>query len=144
MADGLNMLERRIKQFEDALEEMRLTTSEAHSALKQLREERRLIENLLKGDDVKKLVSLRVNEVIVTTLDEIGPHIRQQTNEIYAKVGEQIDKLIDIALGDEFAKEHDRIGLRSQLAVKLKIWIREVIDKEGYEGLAKALFDEGT
>lgn len=141
MADGLNMLEQRIEQFETALEEMRTTTSEAHSMLKQVRDERRTIENLLKSDDVKKLVEQRVQEVIAGTLLEIGPEVRKQTNEIYKKVGEQIDKLIDIALGDEFAKGHDRLGLRTQLAAKLKIWLREVIDKEGYEGLAKVLLD---
>lgn len=132
MPDGVSIIERRIEEFKRALEDMREATSEAHSVLKQIREERREIEKLHKGDDVAKQVETRVNEVIVKKLEEIGPQIDKQTNHIYRKVGEQIDKLIDLSMGEEFSRDHERLSIRPGLAVKLKQWIREEIDKDGY------------
>lgn len=132
MADGLNMLEKRIEEFNQALLDMKEATSAAHSVLKQIRDERREIEKLFKADDVKKQVETRVQEVIATKLNEIGPGIDKQTNLIYKKVGEQIDKLIDLSMGEDFSRDHERLSIRPGLALKLKQWLREEIDKEGY------------
>lgn len=137
MPDGLSMLEKRIEEFNQALTDMKEATSEAHAVLKQLRDERRAIEKLFKADDVAKQVENRVHEVIATKLNEIGPEIDKQTNLIYAKVGEQIDKLIDISMGEEFSREHNRLSIRPMLAVKMKEWIRELIDKEGYSAIER-------
>lgn len=139
MPDGLSMLEKRIEEFNQALADMKEATSEAHAVLKQIRDERRAIEKLFKADDVAKQVQTRVDEVIKTKLGEIGPGIDQQTNRIYQKVGEQIDKVIDISMGEEFAKEHNRLSIRPALAAKLREWLREVIDQEGYALYAKDL-----
>jgi Glu-tRNA(Gln) amidotransferase subunit E-like FAD-binding protein len=129
-SQGLTNLEQKIKQFEDAILELKLATREAHSVLKELKREHKEIENLFKGEDVKLLVKNRVDEVVSTQLEEIGPQIRKQTNLIYDKVGNQIDKIIDIALGKEFSVNHNRADLRPELAAKMRIWIREVISSE--------------
>ena len=128
MSDGLSQLDQRIQRFEELLEEMREATQEAHSALKQLRIERRDIEKFLSTEG-KKLVEERVEEVVKTELDKIGPEVRAQTSLIYTKVGKEIDRLIDIALGKEFAIQHNRSDLRPELAVKLREWILEVIER---------------
>lgn len=129
MSDGLSQLDGKIARFEELIEEMREATSEANSAAKQLRDAKREIETLL-TTDVRKLVNTRVSEVIKTELDKIGPEMRKQSSLIYKRVGDQIDKLIDICMGKEFAVNHLRADLRPQLAMKLRIWIREVIDEE--------------
>lgn len=139
MADGLSMLEKRIEEFNQALADMKEATSEAHSVLKQIRKEREAVEKLFKADDVAKQVQTRVDEVIVAKLDEIGPGIDKQTNRIYQRVGEQIDKMIDLSLGEEFSREHNRLSVRPQLAAKLREWLREVIDQEGYALYTKDL-----
>lgn len=133
MSDGPSQLEQRIEHFEDLLRQMRQETREAHSVLKQLRLERRDIERHM-ITQTKKMVEERTDEVVQTELDKIGPQIREQTNLIYAKVGHQIDALIDLSLGKEFSHRNNREDLRPQLAEKLREWIREIIDKEGYAG----------
>ena len=129
---GPSVLERNIERFEALLEEMKEATREAHSALGEIRRERREIERMFKGQDVADLVERRVDEVVTTKLDEIGPQVAKQTSLIYDKVGKEIDKLLDIALGKEFSRVHDREDLRPELALKMRIWMREVIDKEGF------------
>lgn len=128
-ATGLTRLEQQIERFESKIEEMAEVTREANSLLKQLRVERKEIERLL-SKDVKKMVQERTDEVVKVELDEIGPKIREQTKLIYERVGEQIDKLIDLCLGKEFATNHKREDLRPDLAKKLRIWIQEIFDEE--------------
>lgn len=130
MSDGVSNLEMRISQFETLLDEMKAETREAHSALKFLQRERKEIERLLGSKEIKKLVDARVSEVVGGHLEKIGPEIREQTNLIYARVGEQIDKLIDLSLGREFARQKGREDIRPALAEKLREWIREITGLE--------------
>lgn len=129
MAD-VTALELRINQLNEALEEMREATREAHVAIKGLRDERKQIQQILQGKEVKDMVNDRVNEVVKTELDKIGPEIRRRTNLIYERVGEQINKLIDLSLGKEFATAHNRSDVRPELAAKLREWIKEVTGLE--------------
>jgi uncharacterized protein YukE len=129
MTDGPSMLELRIARFEELLEEMREATREAHSTLKEIRTQRREIEQML-GTDIRKMVETRVDAVVVSELDKIGPQMREQTSRIYARVNREVDKLIDICLGKEFSSVHGREDLRPQLAEKLKLWIKEVIKED--------------
>jgi uncharacterized NAD(P)/FAD-binding protein YdhS len=126
MTDGPTMLELRIARFEELLEEMREATREAHSTLKEVRTQRREIEQML-GTDIRKTIETRVDNVVSTELNRIGPQIQEQTSRIYARVTREVDKLIDISLGKEFSSTHGREDLRPQLAEKMRIWIKEVI-----------------
>lgn len=136
MSEGLTRLEERINEFNALLEEMRQETREAHSVLKQLHHAQREIERMLQKD-VKKMVDDRAGEIISKELAELGPGIRKQTNLIYDKVGREIDKLIDLSMGKEFARQRDHEDLRPELAKKLKAWLREIVMNEGLyvEGL---------
>lgn len=127
---GAESLEERISYFETLLDDMKNETQEAHSVLKLIKHERKDIERLLGSKEIKKMVDDRVSEVVKEHLDKIGPTIRDQTNLIYNKVGQQIDKLIDLSLGKEFSHTHGREDIRPLLALKLKQWIREVIELE--------------
>lgn len=129
MTDGPTQLEQRIEHFEDLLKQMRQETREAHSVLKQIRLERRDIERHLLTH-TKKMVEDRTDEIVKTELDKIGPQVREQTNLIYAKVGHQIDKLIDMSLGKEFSSVHGREDIRPQLAEKLRTWLHEIVEDE--------------
>lgn len=129
MSDGPSQLEQRIEHFESLLEEMKEQTREAHSTLKAIRMERRLIEHLM-TTDVKAMVESRTDAVIKTELEKIGPEIRENTSRIYTRVGREIDKIIDICLGKEFSDIHDREDLRPKLALKLREWLREIVDEE--------------
>src|SRR5580765_28247 len=114
MSDGISQLDQRIARFEELLAEMKEATREAHSVLKQLRIEHREIEKFLSTAG-KDMVEKRVDEVVKTELDKIGPAVREQTSLIYQRVGREIDRLIDIALGKEFAIQHNRSDLRPEL-----------------------------
>lgn len=129
MSEGMSNLEKRIVQFELLLEEMDKAKKEAHEILHDLRLEKKIIEKLL-TTDVKKMVETRVDEVVTTELKQIGPEVRKQTSLIYSKVGTQIDKLIDISMGKEFAVANGREDLRPALAAKLREWLREIVDDE--------------
>jgi hypothetical protein len=129
MTDGPTMLELRIARFEELLEEMREATREAHSTLKEVRTQRREIEQML-GTDIRKTVEARVDAVVKAELDKIGPQLREQTSRIYARVTREVDKLIDLSLGKEFSNAHGREDLRPQLALKMREWIKEVIKED--------------
>lgn len=126
MSDGIGMLDQKIQQFQDLLEEMRAETREAHSTLKQIRKEREEITKTL-TNDVKKMVNDRAAEVVKKELDVLGPQIREQTKLIYEKVGKQIDILIDLSMGKRFAVDHGRSDIRPQLASKLRIFLNEIV-----------------
>jgi len=126
---GPSALEKRIERFEELLEELKGSTREVHEALQQVKYERKEIERLLSSKEIKTLVEDRVNQVVKTELERIGPEVRKQTNLIYAKVGQQIDKLIDLSLGKEFSTRNGRDDLRPRLAAKMKEWIREIVEE---------------
>lgn len=126
---GTTELEKNIQRFEGILEELRHATREANGALKDLKEERRIIEKMT-HDDVKKRVHNEVDKVVRVELEKIGPEIRNQTGRIYAKVGEQVDKLINIAMGREFSTKKGKGDLRPVLAAKLREWIDEILQED--------------
>jgi hypothetical protein len=126
---GLPALDQKIARFEELLEEMKETTREAHSVLKQLRIERKDIEKALSSAEIKAMVDARVETIVKSELDRIGPELKQQTSKIYARVQREVDKLIDISLGKEFSSVHGREDLRPELAAKLKEWLTEIIAK---------------
>jgi uncharacterized protein involved in exopolysaccharide biosynthesis len=127
MTDGISSLDQRIARFEELLEEMKEATQEAHSALKQMRIERREIERFL-STETKQMIEQRVDDIVKKELDHIGPTIREQTNQIYDRVGHEIQRLIDISLGKEFAHANGREDIRPMLALKLRIWLQEIIE----------------
>lgn len=129
MAEGLTELDRRIEQFENLLEQMREATREAHSVLKQIRIEHREVERLL-SHEARKIVDEQMGKIVKSELDKIGPELKKQSGLIYDKVGKQVDKLIDISLGQEFSRRNGREDLRPQLALKLREWLIEVITDE--------------
>lgn len=133
MGDSISPLEKRINQFENMLEELRRGVKEGHELLKDLKKERHEIERLL-THDVREMVNDRSEEIVSKELSRIGPTVREQTNLIYSKIGEQIDKLIAIALGSELSTKPGHKDLRPQLAEKLRRWIEEVINDDSQIG----------
>jgi transposase-like protein len=130
MAEGISKLEETINNFERLLQEMRDETREAHAVLKQLRITQREIEKLI-TTDVKNLIDDEVNKIVKEELDKIAPRLREQTSAIYDRVGNQVDKLIQISLGREFSATRNGSDLRPQLARHLREWIMEIITEEG-------------
>jgi transposase-like protein len=130
MAEGISKLEETINNFERLLQEMRDETREAHAVLKQLRITQREIERLI-TTDVKNLIDDEVNKIVKEELDKIAPRLREQTSAIYDRVGNQVDKLIQISLGREFSATRNGSDLRPQLARHLREWIMEIITEEG-------------
>lgn len=123
---SLAKLEEKIAALEEAAESLKKETQEAHGVLKDIRAERKIVQRLM-GDDIRKMVEERVAAVVKEELDQLGPQLRDQTSQIYDKVGNEIDKLIRICLGREYS---DRIGkedLRPKLAARLRETILEVM-----------------
>lgn len=129
MSEGMTELEKNILRFEGARDELHAAIRDAHAVLKDLKEERRIIDRMM-HDDVKKRVNDKVDKVVRSELEKIQPEIRKQTAKIYEKVGEQIDKLISLSLGKEYSDKKGQSDLRPKLAAKLREFIIEVIDTE--------------
>jgi regulator of replication initiation timing len=127
MSDKIIPLEERIAKFESLLEEMKEATRECHETLKSIKLERKEIENLLASRELRSMVNDKVSEAVKAELDAVGPQIRKLTEDLYDRVGTEVDKLIDICLGKEFSVSKGREDLRPELAVKLREWLREII-----------------
>lgn len=128
MSDVSSRLEETINKFERLLDEMKEETREAHAVLKQLHIVERSIKKLL-STDVKKLVDDESSVIIRAELEKLGPSLREQTNHIYDRVGREVDKIIDLCMGKEFATANNREDLRPELAAKLRLWLKEIIDE---------------
>lgn len=119
-----------VRKFEMTLADIRQAVREGHQVLRDLRDERRNVERML-TTDVKKMVNDRVEKVVKAELDRIAPEIRASTTQIYQRVGDQADKLINIALGSEFSTRRGKEDIRPVLEAQLRKWIREVLESEG-------------
>lgn len=133
MSDGLNMLERRIEEFKQALEDMKTSTSEAHSVLKQIRQERREVERLLSTPEIRKLVHDAVSKVVQEELEKLAPELREQSNHIYNKVSKEVDRLLNLSLGKVLSEKRGEEDLRPILAEKFRQWMREIIEQDESE-----------
>lgn len=132
MSEGMSELEKNIKRFEGILEELNFATRDAHAVLKDMREERRIVERMM-HDDVKKRVNDKTDKVVRDELERIGPEVRKRTVMIYERVDEQIQKVIDIALGKELSTKKGKKDLRPILAEKLREFINEE-EKTPFQG----------
>ncbi len=113
-----------VARIRQAAEDAREAIQEGHILLQALKDERKEIQKLLRSD-VEKLVEDRVKK----ELEELGESIKKASRDAYRKVGQQIDKLIDLSLGSEFATHHNRVDLRPGLAAKLREWLIEELNK---------------
>lgn len=122
----MGSFEDNIARLEQATTEVREVVAEAHAVLKDMRSERREIERLL-GTHAAQLVENRLNGLVKEGMDELGRMLRETSDGIYEKVGQQVDKLINLALGPENAIGHRRENLRPKLALMLQQWVRDEI-----------------
>lgn len=120
-------LEQRIDEFNQLLEDMRAETQRGHQVLRDIRNEKREIDRLLKAPEIRKRVDDRVDEVVKSELALIMPTMKTHTDKIYAQVQKQVDILIDLCLGKEHSTKEGREDLRPELAAKLRVWIFEMI-----------------
>lgn len=127
-APGMTVLEQNIARLEQATADAREATREAHAALKDLRAERAAIDRLL-SRQAKDMVDEALGALVKEHLDRIGPELVEHSHAIYERVGQQVDKLIDLSLGKEFALGRGREDIRPKLAAKLREWIREELDR---------------
>lgn len=142
MAD-LTKLEATIAKLNATIDEARTATREGHELLRGLRDERRAIEKLL-AVRAPQLVDDRIDEIVKRELDKLGPELAKQSQRVYDTVQRNIDRLIDLALGKDYATSHDRQDIRPQLASKLRQWIREVVLDEGGPRLVPVCLGCGT
>ena len=127
MAGESRLLEE-IERFERARDELREAVRDAHAATKDLRQLKREISELLEKT-AKGLVDDRVGELVRSELDRVGPMLKEFSSGLYARVSTELDKLIDLSLGKEFALGKGREDLRPLLAEKLRGWLREIVEE---------------
>lgn len=133
MAD-LTPLQKKIDEFEKALSDLKDATRDAHAVLKDMKKERKEVEKLFSAD-TKRIVHEQVDEVVSKELLKITPEIQRLTNQIYTKVGTEIDKIIAISLGKDFTTRFgNKKDLRPVLGAKLREWILEIIEEEEVDG----------
>lgn len=121
---GITTLEQNIARLEKATADAREATREAHEAVKDLREERKQVDYLL-GHRAVDLVDERIGKLVKDQLDQLGPGLAAHSQQIYQRVTEQADKLVNICLGPEWSTRNGKEDLRPALAAKLREWLRE-------------------
>ena len=82
-------------------EEMRELIREAHGLLKDMRAERRAIEQLLDGIPYK--VDERIEKAVEIGLEKLGKATRKAMDDSVAKVGREFDRLEAIFAGTDSA-----------------------------------------
>lgn len=127
---GIDHLEAKIAELHEIMEQLQAEKRDANSTLKLLQKERREAEQWVRTVG-KQMVEEAVTRVVKEELDILGPKMREHTNSIYDKIGVETDRLIDLCLGADYTAAKGRPDLRPQLAEKLKIWVLEIIRKEG-------------
>lgn len=123
---SLTPIEDSINRLLEVQHETRDLLREAHSTLRDLRQIKREIEKLL-GPTAHSLVEHEVSTLVKKALDDLTPKLKNFSTETYDRVSDQIQKLIDLAMGQEFSVKAGREDIRPLLALKLRAWIQEII-----------------
>jgi hypothetical protein len=92
----------------DDLVALREATRAAHEVLRDLRQERRAVEQLLAGltDQVQRAVEARVEEALTRDLAKLGEATDKAMRASVAKVTREFDRLEAIMLGREKGAKH--------------------------------------
>jgi undecaprenyl pyrophosphate synthase len=124
---GLEDLEKTIKRFEDASAKLREESRLAHEAAKAAKEQRQQLEQSRKDilDSVDKIIERHVAK----QMEVLGFKAQKASAVMYKKVGDEIDIMINTALGKRLTRSGRHEDLRPKLAEMLGIWIREELEK---------------
>lgn len=117
-------LDEKISYLEVLLEDLRTAGQEANTTLMRVKRERKEMERLLEKNKLKELIDSQVEKAI----DRWRKDILTETET--ARIGEEIDRLIDLALGEEFSTARGREDLRPALASIFGQWVRDLIQLE--------------
>lgn len=121
---SLLTLEENIARLEKATEEARQATREAHAARKDLLRVQKEVEALL-GPEVAEQVSRSVNDALRDELRQVLDAAVKASHDTYARVLNQVDLLINLALGKPGKMAGKEKDLRPELAEKIRLWILE-------------------
>lgn len=95
--------------------------------------ERKVIERLL-SEGTTKVVSNQINAAVEKEIKIFGEQLEKRSYTLYNKIGDQVDKIIAIALGNEFQSKRTKgsakhADLRPVLGAKLREWIDEIVSE---------------
>jgi exonuclease VII small subunit len=121
-------LEQTITRLQEAVTACKEATREAHQATKDLRAERQQVQQLL-GPTAKELVHSKVEDLVTTEFNKLGPVLKANSRSIYDRVQQQIDMIIDLSLGKQGSTRKGHEDLRPVLASKLRDWLQVEIDR---------------
>lgn len=126
---GLEDLEKSIQRLEQASANCREEARKAHEAAQACKEERKALEAAKKDilDEWDKLLEAHV----VKELASIGEQADAASAKIYEKVGDQIDILINLTLGEKLTRKKNKVDLRPVLAAGLRKLIDDIIKEHG-------------
>lgn len=124
---GLEDLNRSIERFEKASADLREACREAHEATKSAIQIRKELERA--SQNAVERFDKMIEDYVAKELEQIGEKATEASNHIYDKVGQQIDILINTALGKHMSRRGRTEDLRPALAKKLREWIQEELDK---------------
>lgn len=127
---GIDHLEAKIAQLEEIMEQLQAEKRDANSTLKLLQKERREAEQWLRTAG-KEMIEEDIVRLLKAELDLLGPKMKAHTDAVYDKIGAEVDRLIDLCLGADYAAKKGRPDLRPLLAEKLRLWVFEIIRQEG-------------
>lgn len=124
---GIEELNKTIERFEKAQQVLREESRLAHEAAQGLKEQRKALEKLIK--ESMQEIDRKLLERVENELKEIGEQWDKASDQIYDKVGKQIDILIDLSLGKHSGRRGNTVDIRPVLAEKLGEWIHEELEK---------------
>lgn len=124
---GIEELNKTIERFEKAQQDLREESRKAHEAIQAVKEQRKALEREVQ--DIFDAFDKKIEEYVKKELAEIGEQADKAADQIYDKVGRQIDILIELSLGKHLSRRNKVEDIRPALAEKLGEWIREELDK---------------
>lgn len=124
---GIEELNKTIERFEKAQQDLREESRKAHEVIQAVKEQRKALEREVQ--DIFDAFDKKIEEYVKKELAEIGEQADKAADQIYDKVGRQIDILIELSLGKHLSRRNKVEDIRPALAEKLGEWIREELDK---------------
>lgn len=124
---GLEELEKAINRFEEAQKNLREEVRLAHQATKEAIQARKALER--HAQSAIEALDRKIEEYVQKELSQLGEKATEASNHIYDKVGEQIDILIGLSLGEKLSRSKNKVDIRPALAAKLREWIQDELEK---------------
>lgn len=136
---SMKTLEENIAKFEAAAERAELAAREANAATKALRQAEKDVRDLLDRDKLTAMVDKAMSDVMREGLDSLAAAFKKAQGRVNDRVLEQVDVILDLAIGKEGRTTGSKTDLRPDLAELIRRFVHEEVTKAANGGLSLPL-----